>query len=101
LASLFKYTMISYTTLFRSGTTIELSNMTHNGLEIAGNILGGIFHPDTELLFNFTTTGIAYLLLETVCIAFLGTIVGAILAVPLADRKSTRLNSSHVSISYA
>ena len=35
-----------------SGTTIELSNVTHNGLKIAGNILGGILHPDTELLFN-------------------------------------------------
>ena len=81
-----------------SGTTIELSNMTHNGLEIAGNILGGIFHPDTELLFNFTTTGIAYLLLETVCIAFLGTIVGAILAVPLAFISSTNIVPKPVSL---
>lgn len=81
-----------------SGTTIELSNMTHNGLEIAGNILGGIFHPDTELLFNFTTTGIAYLLLETVCIAFLGTIVGAILAVPLAFISATNIVPKPVSL---
>ena len=67
-----------------SGTAIHLEGITHNGLEIAGNIISGIFHPDQELLFDFTTSGIAYLLLETVCIAFLGTIVGAVLAVPLS-----------------
>lgn len=67
-----------------SGTAVHLEGITHNGLEIAGNILSGIFHPDGKLLFDLTTSGIAYLLLETVCIAFLGTIVGAVLAVPLS-----------------
>ena len=32
------------------------------------NILKGIFNPDRDLLFNFTTQGIP-LLLETICIA--------------------------------
>lgn len=67
-----------------SGTAVRLSEATNNGFEIAKNILSGIFHPDRELLFDFTTSGIAYLLLETVCIAFLGTITGAVLAVPLS-----------------
>lgn len=67
-----------------SGTAIQLSEVTNNGLEIAGNILSGILHPDREFLFDFSTSGIAYLLLETVCIAFLGTLVGAVLAVPFA-----------------
>lgn len=81
-----------------SGTTIELSQMTHNGLEIAGNIISGIFHPDKKLLFDFTTSGIAYLLLETVCIAFLGTIVGAILAIPLAFISAANIVPKPVSI---
>ena len=51
---------------------------------VAINILLGIFHPDPSLLFNFTTQGVPYLLLETICIAFLGTIVGAVLAIPLS-----------------
>ena len=55
-----------------------------SGLEVAGNILSGIFHPGTKLLFNFTTSGVAYLLLETLCIAFLGTIVGAVISVPFS-----------------
>ncbi len=54
------------------------------GKQVALNIFLGIFHPDPTLLFNFTTQGVPYLLLETICIAFLGTIVGAVLAVPLA-----------------
>lgn len=55
-----------------------------DGLTVAGKIISGIFHPDTTLLFNFTTSGVAYLLLETMCIAFLGTIVGAVLSIPLS-----------------
>ena len=62
-----------------------------SGLEVAGNILSGIFHPDTKLLFNFTTSGVAYLLLETLCIAFLGTIVGAVISVPFSFLSATNL----------
>jgi len=54
------------------------------GWRVAFNIMNGIFHPDRELLFNFTKQGVPYLLLETICIAFLGTIVGAVLSVPLS-----------------
>ena len=49
-----------------SSSTVVISNATGNGLEVAGNILSGIFHPDT------------------LCIAFLGTIVGAVISVPLS-----------------
>jgi phosphonate transport system permease protein len=67
-----------------SGSAVEINGGKQTGLTIAKNIILGIFHPDTELLFNFTTDGVAYLLFETVCIAFLGTIVGAILAIPFS-----------------
>ena len=65
--------------LIWSGSAVETAGTTQNGAVIAWNILAGIFHPDTDLLFNFTTQGVPYLLLETICIAFLGTIVGAIM----------------------
>lgn len=65
-------------------SAINLSNTTENGLMIAKNILLGILKPDTELLFTFTTKGVPYLLIETMAIALLGTIIGAILAIPLA-----------------
>ncbi len=66
-----------------SYTSMETSGTTQNGLKIAGNILSGIFHPDMSL-FNMTKNGIPYLLLETICIAFLGTVVGAVISIPFA-----------------
>ena len=74
-----------------SGTAANGDNATGNGLEVAGNILSGIFHPDTKLLFNFTSSGVAYLLLETFCIAFLGTVVGAVISLPLAFLSASNL----------
>ncbi|WP_300758256.1 phosphonate ABC transporter, permease protein PhnE [uncultured Oscillibacter sp.] len=74
-----------------SSSTVVISDTAGNGLSVAGNILSGILHPDTKLLFNFTTSGVAYLLLETLCIAFLGTIVGAVISVPLSFLSATNL----------
>ncbi len=70
-----------------SGSTLEFNDVKQNGIQVAKNILLGILHPDRELLFNFTKTGIAYLLFETICIAFLGTVVGAVLAIPFSFRR--------------
>ena len=67
-----------------SGSAVRVSNPTGNGLEVAGNILSGIFHPSAKLLFTLGTDGVPYLLLETFCIAFLGTIVGAVISLPLS-----------------
>lgn len=66
-----------------SMSAIQLDQLAANGLTIAKNILLGLIQPDVELLFNFRN-GVPYLLIETMAIAFLGTIVGAILAIPLA-----------------
>ena len=74
-----------------SSSTVVISDTAGNGLSVAGNILSGILHPDTKLLFNFTASGVAYLLLETLCIAFLGTIVGAVISVPLSFLSATNL----------
>ncbi|MGN4127199.1 phosphonate ABC transporter, permease protein PhnE [Lysinibacillus sphaericus] len=65
-------------------SAIELEQLTTNGFSIAKNILVGIVQPDLSLLVNVTTSGVPYLLIETMAIAFLGTIVGSILAIPLA-----------------
>lgn len=66
-----------------SSSTVSF-HIEEGGGKIAANILSGLFHPDTDLLFDFSTSGVAYLLLETMCIAFLGTIVGAIFSIPLS-----------------
>lgn len=74
-----------------SCSAVNVNQVSGNGAFVAGNILKGIFSPDTKLLFNFTKTGVPYLLLETMCIAFLGTIVGAILSVPVSFLSATNL----------
>jgi phosphonate transport system permease protein len=67
-----------------SVSTIDVNAMNRSAWEIAWNIIKGIFTPDLTLLFNFTTNGIFYLLIETIAIAFLGTLIGAFIAVPMA-----------------
>ncbi|HJD22394.1 MAG TPA: phosphonate ABC transporter, permease protein PhnE [Candidatus Gemmiger faecigallinarum] len=79
-----------------SATAVETSGTTQSGAVIAMNILAGIFQPDTSLLFNLTTQGVPYLLLETICIAFLGTVVGAIISIPLAFLSASNLTPKPV-----
>lgn len=74
-----------------SFSTIEYKGIQEKGLGIAGSIVTGIFNPNTDLLFNFTSTGIPYLLLETIAIAVLGTIIGAIVSIPLAFACSSNI----------
>ena len=74
-----------------SGTAVRVSTPTSNGLEVAKNIISGIFHPSGKLLFTLGTNGVPYLLLETFCIAFLGTIVGAVISLPLSFLSASNL----------
>ena len=77
--------------LLWSASAVETSGSTQDGGQIALNVLSGIFHPDLSFLFDMTKSGVPYLMLETVCIAFLGTIVGAIISVPLAFVSASNL----------
>ncbi|SFG13332.1 phosphonate ABC transporter, permease protein PhnE [Oribacterium sp. WCC10] len=70
---------------------MESSGTTTNGGKMALNILNGIVHPDQKLLFNLTKEGVPYLLLETICIAFMGTVVGAVFSIPLAFLSASNL----------
>ncbi|RDW16096.1 phosphonate ABC transporter, permease protein PhnE [Oceanobacillus arenosus] len=80
-----------------SMSTVQFEAFTANGFTIAKNILLGLIQPDLNLLFNFSSNGILYLLVETMAIAFLGTIVGAILAVPLAFLSASNIVPKPVS----
>lgn len=78
-------------------TSIEYKGLQKEGISIAKNIINGILSPDTSLLFNFTNKGIPYLLLETCAIAFLSTIIGAILAIPFAFIAATNIGPKWLS----
>ena len=47
-------------------------------------MISGLFHPDWAFFFETDTSGLGYLLLETVCIALVGTCAGTVIAVPLS-----------------
>lgn len=70
------------------GITTSGSNI--NGWAIVANIFKGIFSPDLSL-FNLTAQGIPFLLLETLAIGLLGTLIGAILAVPFGFLQSSNI----------
>ncbi len=91
-------TVIVLMVLFLTASkSVEFNGLHDSGLSIAKNIFFGIFTPDTGLLFNLTRQGVPYLLLETLSIAFLGTIFGAILAIPLAFVSATNMVPKWVS----
>ena len=63
--------------------SIVFNGVKENGVEIAKNVVSGIFHPDMDYLLDFKE-GVPFLLLETVSIALIGTIIGTILAIPFS-----------------
>ncbi|MFC3040429.1 phosphonate ABC transporter, permease protein PhnE [Virgibacillus xinjiangensis] len=77
-------------------SAVNMENMEESGWGIATSIMGGILNPDLELLFSITTQGVMYLLVETIAIAFLGTIIGSFLAIPLAFLSASNVVSRPV-----
>lgn len=70
--------------------TIEYNGVKDNGVTIAKNVMNGILHPDMDLLLDFSE-GVPALLLETICIALLGSLIGTILAIPLSFLASSNI----------
>lgn len=83
--------------LFLSTQYVEIKGLTETGVDIAGAIIQSIFTPNMDFLLDFSTKGgVPYLLLETAAIAFLGTIVGAIISIPMAFVSSRNVVPSWV-----
>lgn len=77
--------------------SIHYTGMAAKGTVIAGSIVRGLFHPDMSL-YTLTETGVPYLVLQTIAIAILGTIIGAILAIPVSFLASTNIVPRPVAI---
>lgn len=67
-----------------SAPDIKFTGLTVTGTEVAKGVLHGVFSPDKALLFGTSDTDVPYLLLQTIAIAVLGTLIGAVLAIPFA-----------------
>ncbi len=74
-----------------SGSTIRFEGLTVQGRTVAHGVISGITHPDLKLMFGTGETDVPYLLLQTMAIAVLGTLFGAILAIPFAFLASTNI----------
>lgn len=85
------WTILVVGLLIWSSTAVGEVAMTKNGGSIAVNIIRGIFSPKTDILFNLTKQSVPYLLLETMAIAFLGTLVGAVFSLPIAFLASQKI----------
>jgi phosphonate transport system permease protein len=79
-----------------SRDALRFRGFHRSGIAIARNIFLGLINPDWSLLLNFTRQGVPFIMLETLAIAFLGTIVGAVLAVPLAFISASNMISKYV-----
>ena len=77
-------TLIVVILLIWSSSVVDFSNYSQNGWQVALNIIKGIFTPSLDMLADFSTKGIWFLLFETSCIAIIGTLIGGILSLPLA-----------------
>lgn len=62
-------------------------------IEAAHNVVKGILHPSADKLFSLKNDGVPYLILETMAIAFLGTILGSIFAIIPAILGASNYNS--------
>ena len=67
-----------------SAGDINYTGLTSTGSQVAKGVVSGIFDPDFDLMFGTSDTDVPYLLLQTIAIAVLGTLFGAILAIPFA-----------------
>lgn len=64
--------------------TLSFKGVNERGLLIAINALKGLVTPNIKYMTNLTKNGLLYMLFETLAIAFLGTIIGVVISIPLA-----------------
>lgn len=80
--------------VFISMATTELpAKQSQASIDAAHNVIIGILHPSADKLFSLQVDGVPYLILETMAIAFLGTILGSIFAIVPAILGASNYNS--------
>ncbi len=77
--------------LILSTATLEPPDLSRGNLQTARSLFAGLLRPELSLFLVPGRDGLGWLLLETLCIALLGTALGALLSLPLAILGSGRL----------
>lgn len=76
--------IITVVLIIWSCTSINFGGIKDTAGQIAGAIFAGIFNPDWSYVYNGTGEDLVSQLWETICIAFLGTFISAIISLPFA-----------------
>lgn len=76
--------IVSIALIVWSCTGIDFGGLKASAAQIAGAIFSGIFHPDWSYVYNGTGEDLISQLWQTICIAFLGTFISAIISLPFA-----------------
>ena len=66
-------------------------DFSRTSFQTVRSMFSGLFWPDWSFFLQGGSGGLAWLLLETVCIAFVGTVLGAVISLPLAILGTGRL----------
>ena len=67
-----------------SNYSIDIKGINPKGVLIAKAALKGLISPSWALITDTSTSGLMYMLMETLAIGLLGTVFGIVLALPLA-----------------
>lgn len=78
--------------------TVGVPDFSRGSFQTVRSILMGLIRPDWPFMFQSGSGGLGYLLLETLCIAFVGTAIGALLSLPLALLGTRRLMPKPVAL---
>lgn len=78
--------------------TLSFKGVNEKGLLIAVNALKGLVIPNVKFMTNLTKSGLLYMLFETLAIAFLGTVIGVIISIPLAFISSKNICPKWVNV---
>ncbi|GAA3638285.1 phosphonate ABC transporter, permease protein PhnE [Lactobacillus hamsteri] len=76
--------IVSIVLIVWSCTGTDFGGIKASAAQIAGAIFSGIFHPDWSYVYNGTGEDLISQLWQTICIAFLGTFISAIISLPFA-----------------
>ncbi|MGX6970138.1 phosphonate ABC transporter, permease protein PhnE [Vagococcus bubulae] len=79
--------------------TIDYSSVSDISFNMIKSVMGGLFQPDWSFVYDGSGEDLISLLLLTICIAFLGTVLATILAIPLTLISAHNLWKSNIIVS--
>lgn len=77
---------------------LAFTGFNRTGFEVVQRLLASFIEPSTDILFGTHSYSVKVLGLETIAIAFLGTITGAVLAIPIAFLAARNIAPKFVNI---